>query len=90
MEHSEELVRMIKEFCEENDFGYKGGYSGRNMYNKKCIGIVAETTEAETAIMLCSYLAEHGFVDFSELIPVRSDNIGRRTIVYFPNITEEE
>lgn len=75
------------QLCEiANDYGLNDGdvrvdYSGRGMYGTTCVGFVIDGSEFGLAITMYDVLGE----DVRDLTP-STDNMGRSTIVYFPNL----
>ena len=80
------MRKYIEEFCEEYEYYFYADYSGRGMFEKRCVGIVCSNM-CRCLIELCAYLQTNGVeVDIGELIPVCYDNMGKDMIVYFPEI----
>lgn len=71
----EDLIEALKETADEIGGDFREGYSGRGMYGKECWGIVCddETECIEVA-------ATKG------LKGAKTDNMGRRIIVYYPDL----
>lgn len=85
------IIEAIKMFCDENTEKYSmyENYSGRFMFNKKCVGIVVRQgySYMEMIIKLTMFLNECGIESVeSKLEDVRFDELGLDTIVYFPKI----
>lgn len=79
----------FKELCETGFLDIQA-YSGRNMYGKKCVGIV--TREGESVGMILASLIESAMEEPEALQIVikgirtmRTDSFGLDTIVYFPS-----
>jgi hypothetical protein len=64
-----------------NDLGGRiyRGYSGRGMFGKSCVGIVCE--DATECIESAAGLGIRG---------AKTDNMGKRMIVYWPSISDDE
>ena len=76
---NDEYIELIEEIANEEGGEVIYGYSGRGMYGKECVAIACD--DADRAI----YLA--GQKDLP--MPV-SDSMGRRCVVYWPNIKQGE
>jgi hypothetical protein len=84
------LAAKVKEFAEEGGLDFRGSYSGRCMYGKTCVGVVAGD--------LSSFLSFFAFLvrcldddnDIEKIANVRQDSMGRQTIYYWPSIESEE
>lgn len=90
-EYAECISDVIKKFCEENSNAYSiyEGYSGRNMFGRKCLGIVVKQGNSymEMLMELTKYLDDNNIKDSDlELEGVCVDELGMDTIVYFPKI----
>ncbi len=74
----------LKTIIEAADVGTPRSYSGRGMYGKYCIGVsVDDVSEALAAMTeFCDDTSEAASI----LRSYRSDSMGRRVIVYWPNI----
>lgn len=87
------VEEAIRNYVDENEqYELYEGYSGRNMFNRKCLGVVIKEQDSfmDFIIKLTKYLDDNGIedVDFS-LEGVSYDALGLDTIVYFPNIGGE-
>jgi len=84
------LATKVKNVAEEGGLSFRGSYSGRCMYGKACVGVVAED--------LSSFLSFFAFLvrcldddnDIEKIANVRQDSMGRQTIYYWPSIESEE
>lgn len=61
-------------------------YSGRAMYGATCPGITADVTDVKVGFAIATLLGEVG--DLAEIMAdcTRTDNMGRSTIFYWPDI----
>ncbi len=87
------LASFIREFCAQSEDKYKvyEGYSGRNMFGRKTIGIVVKQGNSylDMLIRLTRYLEQKEFDDpLLELEGVAIDELGLDVIVYFPAIRD--
>lgn len=92
-EYEESVADAIRAFCEENSNAYSiyEGYSGRNMFGRKCLGAVIREgySYLDFLVNLTQYLDTYGIDDADlELEGVCVDELGMDTIVYFPKIDE--
>lgn len=90
-EYEESVADAIRAFCEENSNAYSiyEGYSGRNMFGRKCLGAVIREgySYMDFLVNLTQYLDTYGIDDVDlELEGVCVDELGMDTIVYFPKI----
>lgn len=76
-----ENVRILKEVAERYNLDFRSDYSGRGMYGRECVGVV--TSNMATLLMV---LGQKGF-DVEQR--VCTDNMGRDTIVYFPDLQDD-
>lgn len=86
-----EVGKLIEEFCEmHNDYiFYEGGYSGRGMFGKKCVGIIVRegASYMQMLMELTRFLEQKDFDDTAlELSTPAVDSLGLDCIVYFPHI----
>lgn len=98
MTPSEALVEALtKTHNEYVDFNIRYDYSGRGMYGKSCIGIVADHSDLIPAAMFL-YAAfvltcnENEVEDYelgNLLLNVATDGMGRQGILYFPDLSTE-
>jgi hypothetical protein len=86
---------IIREFCEENGYGFHPNYSGREMGGDSCIGI----RHADAAFDVAMKLVMHAVARFGEGITEnffyrfmgsRQDSTGHSTITYWPRIRAED
>ena len=85
-----EVINLIKEFCEERDNEFRNDYSGRSMYGGHCIGIVTSNQTLAEIVALCDYLRDNGVESCEEVFEsIREDDMGHRNIIYFPYLQEE-
>ena len=85
----EKVLDIIKEFCEDNDLEYVDDYSGRCMYGRTCIGIVGDDMLTEL-VNLCDRLHDEEINSaYDSLGCVYMDNMGRQSIIYFPNLSKD-
>ncbi len=90
MKLTPEQMQILLDFANDLEAQIRFNYSGRGMYGKECVGFITNMSVAvfcmKLAIILCqnhnqSILA----VDLAN--NVKTDNMGKDTIVYFPGIT---
>ena len=79
-------VEEIKVFCDEYDYGFRPHYTGRGMYNRHCIGIVTSNNPFRVAMDMTEYLDDETQLLFRDT-QVSGDSMGRKEIVYFPNLS---
>jgi len=94
---SKEQLTDLRDFCDEYDYDLREQYSGRGMYRKNCIGFVTDDSPFTIAMNLTAFLrAENEQGSDCELIDiftntgVRTDSMGKSSIIYFPAISKEE
>lgn len=84
----------IRSFVSENRDKYEiyEGYSGRNMFGRKCIGVIIRDGSSSMKFMmdLTGYLNANVSVDetfdLGAFEGMCTDDLGTDSIVYFPNI----
>lgn len=88
---TDEQVSTIEQAL--SDAGEIQPYSGRNMYGKRCLGIVTENA-TETMLILARSLMEMDERDTLDMLVDtwhRQDSMGRSsTVVYFPNLVWDD
>lgn len=88
-----EIIELMKEFAKNNDYGWRGSYSGRWMYGSKCVAFTLGQGQnpLDLVMELCDWMHEAGYESVSELLGSPSmDSLGMGSIVYFPDIEAEE
>lgn len=90
------LAELVREFCNasENRYRVYENYSGRNMFNRKTIGIIVppECNFFEALAELNSFIEEKKFDESvlaelcDELEATSVDELGLDMIIYFPMI----
>ncbi len=76
-----ENVKILREVAEQTECEFRSDYSGRRMFGRECVGIVCQNP-----LVICLLLGKAGFdVD----LVVERDNMGRDTIVYFPELQDD-
>ncbi len=75
----EDMIEALKETADEIGGDVREGYSGRGMDDKECWGIVCE--DATECIEVAAAKGLKG---------ARTDNMGRRVIVYYPKLEYKE
>lgn len=83
-----DLKKLIKDFCNEYDLGYRDDYSGRFMFGRICIGIVCDNSKS-TYENLVQYLIDktgERFIDIANALDVKYDDMGKGKIIYFPSL----
>jgi hypothetical protein len=82
-------AEAIQHACEwaDLDMRFRRSYSGRGMYGATCIG-VTHTYSTDLA-RLCEELRDAGQEKLARLLSRggRSDNMGLRTITYWPSVS---
>ena len=82
------IAELIKSYCDDFGCDFRENYSGRNMFGKRCVGIVTDKNVMEVLLELADYLHECGVEKVSEeLLPVRYDNMGQDMVIYFPSVS---
>lgn len=86
-----QYAQAIKQFAEENNYSFREGYSGRGMYGKECVGVRIDGVDPTSVAMdLLLWITDNYDVDTHDAIRalqnVRTDDMGRGTIVYWPDI----
>lgn len=67
-------------------------YSGRSMYGKQCLAVVlddaslAPAVTAELAYVLVEDREPAEFIDLMWSLPVSTDSMGHRAVIYWPNV----
>lgn len=88
--NTNEVINLIRAFCEERGNRFRDDYSGRSMYGSRCVGIVTESNSLSEIVALCDYLRDNGVESCEEVLEIiREDNMGYDTIIYFPYLQEE-
>ena len=92
------LVRVIKDFCEQADHSFYPDYSGRGMYGKKCVGISFEGSLFDLGLELAAFImasyqddlfeAEELVNDLKDL-QSSTDQLGMGYIVYWKHLKAE-
>lgn len=79
------LVGLVKTFCEENEYSFSNGYSGRGMYGGKCISITTGDILL-TLLELSDYLHNNGIESATDTLGSPCmDSMGMDKVVYFPD-----
>lgn len=89
------IVDLIREFCEKNADKYyvHENYSGRGMFGRKCLGIVAKQGNSVMTMMfeLARFLETYAeVINGTPFENMAYDDLGLDTIVYFPCIADDE
>jgi len=88
---TKEQSKALEEFCEDHDYDYRPDYSGRGMMGRTCIGFVTDDTEFKLAMSLvCHFGRDAEMVDVFVQSSSASDDMGKSTIIYFPNVSVDE
>jgi len=83
-------LRLLNDFCDDNDIELRKTYSGRCMYGKTCIGFVTDMCLFTLGAYLINYIAEDdSLIDIFMDAAISQDSMGLSTIVYFPYISAE-
>jgi hypothetical protein len=96
MQLTADQQEKLEIFCEENDIGFRKGYSGRGMYGKECIGFVYSGNAFSIGLKMAQEFADDREMRevLGEMDSVSQDNMGRDMIIYFPYLqaagSEEE
>ena len=90
-----EQIELLRDFAESNDLELTTDYSGRGMYGTQCIGFIGDINAFKLGFDLRDFLNDF-IADGNELgedlldtlrnSKVCMDNMGRDSIIYFPNI----
>jgi len=83
-------IAILRGIAEDLEANFKTDYSGRGMFNNKCVAFVTHLSPvhffAKVAIILCQNHQEAILaINLSDVVHV--DNMGRDTAIYFPGIT---
>ena len=85
-----EVINLIRMFCEERDNEFRDNYSGSYMYGCTCVGIVTENSPLSELVALCDYLRDNGVESCEEVLEsVSKDDMGYNSIIYFPYLQED-
>lgn len=79
----EKLVECIESITDNAGWDVRTDYSGRGMYGKECIGVIVPNTN--TVMRLGMAIGAECGEDYIH-IKTRSDSLGLRTIVYWPDV----
>jgi len=84
-------MKQLQRILEANGYSCQS-YSGRAMYEKKCLGVVisSEQSQFEMGLMVGLGLENAWSGDVNAIKNVRSDSMGMDTIIYWPNIEYDE
>jgi hypothetical protein len=83
---------FLEQICEDLNASFVSDYNGRFMYESTCIGFVSDQP-IRFMLQLVRELLDSGFEDLVEQLvdsQSRTDNMGLRTIVYWPYISFSE
>ena len=101
MKISNQLLDLIVDLHDEEDFQVRVDYSGRGMFGEKCLGIVgSDTTTVIYKIMeaiMNEYCDEKEtqlelFHELAEMLSdgSKQDSMGLQHIIYFPSVEIDE
>jgi hypothetical protein len=89
----QELADFIIEACQNNDCLFDGedmpelrqNYSGRGMFGRETTAIVCENIMTVMAAIMCelNYSAEEWTIDFEDIRFLRTDSMGRDSIIIY-------
>lgn len=82
------IVQLIKDVAEEMDADFRSDYSGRCMYGRECVGVVTDQP-FEFCLQLGINIGAQGDTS-NQPTDIRSDSMGRSTIIYFPGIEADQ
>lgn len=87
-----DIAKLIQEFCQAYEYGFRSSYSGRGMYGATCVAMEtdADTTLFKVGLELGAYAAEQGVEAYDIVVWLekhRTDSMGLGSIIYFPDIT---
>lgn len=87
-------ISLLDDFAYDNDFRFYESYSGRCMFEKKCVGfVVDEKTESSYLVeKLCDFLNKSNEPELATIFYDTNkswDSMGMGYIIYFPSISEE-
>ena len=91
MSSKDYIIDAIKEFCYDEGYDFLQDYSGRCMYGSRCVGLVCDNI-LETVCNLLVYIIDgdeelNADDVLSAIGYPKSDNMGRKYILYFPKLT---
>lgn len=92
MQNNNEIADILSNFCLGSAYKFYPRYSGRGMYGQSCIGIAHAENTVEVISSVAIYLLENvnGIEKAKEILShlkdARQDNMGLRTITYWPGI----
>lgn len=88
---------LINEGMIHGEDDARSSYSGRYMYGTGCIGFVTDSNPFEFGMCLARVIAmlnddnldddEYESLDVEDFYGLRTDNMGRSMIVYFPGVS---
>lgn len=82
----EMTLDQLEELADAVDGSPRHDYSGRNMYGKKCVGVVCgEGKEFQLGVEAVAILGEEKASELAR--NTKTDSMGRDMIVYWPNVT---
>lgn len=92
------IGQTIVDYADSMGYPVRADYSGRGMHGEQCLGIVVQVPLAEmvaiTAVVLENMQHEDDSIDAWDIVDVledvRTDNMGRNTILYWPLISGAE
>ena len=92
---SRELESAIRIASEDCGFSIREDYSGRGMFGKTCLGIVANNIGKAVAAILRNIDDPDVIEEFAGVLEnLHTDSMGKSSIFYFPNFefgeTEDE
>lgn len=82
------IVSLIKEVASDHDWSVRTDYSGRCMYGRKCVGVVTDDP-MQFCLELGIKIGAQGDTS-NQPTDIRTDSMGRSTIVYFPDVQCDE
>lgn len=84
---------FIEEFCEDHEFDYREDYSGRGMFESRCIGIVCDDPLSTLAELFAYIVDSDDGISGGEVKDAlgepEEDSMGTRSILYFPKLRTE-
>lgn len=90
----ENIKELIKEYCDDEGLSYMEDYSGRGMYNRRCVAVTCDNplyVLSGLFAFLVDWMGEGsiGGDIYYALGEPRQDSMGMSSILYFPKLRTE-
>ena len=86
----QELIEWIVGFCDHYGLAEYRNYSGRGMYGKQCVAIVAKNGYASVGLLtyhIWEQASEEARAEWEEILhDTHSDNMGTNVVIYWPKL----